>query len=46
MEYKIVYGETMELLEAAVKAHIADGWLPQGGIAIYGGVLYQAITKI
>lgn len=45
MKYKIVYGETPEALEKNVLELIADGWTPKGGIAVYMGVVYQALVK-
>ncbi|MGQ8365375.1 hypothetical protein [Glaciecola sp. 1036] len=45
MEYKIVYGETMLALENEVKDYIKLGWIPQGGVAIHLGVMYQVMVK-
>ena len=45
MDYKIVYGESMATIEKSVKQHIAAGWIPQGGLAIQNGIMYQVIIK-
>ncbi len=53
MQYHICCGETLSELERNVKAHLLDGWAPQGGIAclpqgglLPGFMLAQAVTKV
>ena len=45
MEYKIVYGETIDALEKAVYEYLKVGWRPQGGITIEMCVMYQVVVK-
>ena len=42
--YKILVGDSMQALEAAVKEAIKQGWQPIGGVAVNGSMFYQAIA--
>jgi hypothetical protein len=42
--YSVLEGATKELLEAAVKEYIRKGWQPIGGIAVSGGIFFQAMV--
>jgi hypothetical protein len=45
MDYKILRANKSVLLEAAVKQAMADGYMPQGGIATGNLEVYQAMVK-
>ena len=50
MEYKVIIGRTNEYpylgaFEGMVNKAMEDGWRPTGGIAISGGLYYQAMIK-
>jgi hypothetical protein len=42
--YIVVEAPSRKQLEAAVKEAIGKGWQPVGGVAVSGGVFYQALT--
>lgn len=45
MDYKILTSDKISDLEKQVKAAIADGWKPQGGVACSEYRIYQAMVK-
>jgi len=45
MDYKILYELHAQTLQADVKNHIKNGWVPQGGIARGEGMWAQAMVK-
>lgn len=46
MEYQILAESSIKSIELSVKAHIALGWIPQGGIAYADGNYLQSMTRI
>lgn len=49
-KYKIIISRTdnypnLDRLERAVNQEMKEGWKPQGGVAIAGGLYYQAMVR-
>ncbi|MGD0801377.1 MAG: DUF1737 domain-containing protein [Terracidiphilus sp.] len=42
--YSILQGASIQQLETLVKDAISKGWQPIGGVAVSGGVFYQAMA--
>lgn len=45
MDYKIIRSNSLSTIQAEVKQAMADGYLPQGGVATGNLELYQAMVK-
>lgn len=45
VDFKILNGESFQVLEAAVRSGIADGWVPSGPIIAYNAEVGQAMVK-
>ena len=45
MEYKIVSANKREAMESIIASYITIGWIPQGGVCVDEGMLYQALIK-
>lgn len=48
--YKVIVARTdnypsLDRLERAVSQAMQEGWRPQGGVAISGGLYYQAMVR-
>jgi len=46
IEYQIVVADNAAELQDRVINHLADSWVPQGGLAEHGGMLVQAMIKL
>jgi len=44
--YKVLEATTREALEIAVREAISQGWQPQGGLSIHGGIFYQVVVGV
>jgi hypothetical protein len=42
--YMVLEGASRQELEAAVKDALRKGWQPIGGVAVSGGMFYQAMA--
>jgi len=45
MDYKIIRSNSLSTIQAEVKQAMADGYLPQGGVATGNLELYQAMVR-
>lgn len=50
MEYKVLVGESTDVLETAVEKYVASGWKLVGGVSAYlgsckHGIFTQAVIK-
>ncbi|HLG97150.1 MAG TPA: hypothetical protein VKX49_12630 [Bryobacteraceae bacterium] len=43
--YIILTAPTLHALEAEVQTYFRQGWTPQGGVAVSGSDLYQAMIR-
>lgn len=45
VDYTILTASTVTALISLVNRRIADGWIPQGGVGVYGMMFCQAMIK-
>jgi len=44
-QYDVCAGETIQDLRIQVQLKMQAGWVPQGGMVVYGGALHQAMVR-
>ncbi len=46
VEYKLLWGATVQQLVDRVNEYIQTGWIPSGGVAVAPEAFYQAIVLV